>query len=378
MAAKKTARSAGNGVKDPEAGWYSQRLLKRTERSIVMEQTQHSFAERVLRDMYDAVLVLDGKGRIAYVNGPAARMLEVDVGFRDTGERFSFLAGDEYNDSFKEAIFAALDNKNETTVRKVPYMAPSGRKYVFVLSSSFLRDTEGVHLVITLSDETTAAEMTRKFRDSSNTFTTFLFAFCGWILVYALWEFLGRPVAADFMTHGVELLGVIMLIFILHRTSFTWHDLGVVPHQPIKTVRTALIVAVCAFAFLCGLKAVCRLVDPNCFEPEAPFLDLSRFGLRQLLYILTAGIQEFLARSVIQGNLKRITEGRHTALLAIFLSSMIFAALHIHFGFLFMVGAAILAGLEGVLYEKQQNIFGVWIVHWVFGVSGTLLCLIDH
>ena len=41
-------------------------------------------------------------------------------------------------------------------------------------------------------------------------------------------------------------------------------------------------------------------------------------------------------------------------------------------------GAVILAGLEGILYEKQQNIFGVWIVHWAFGVTGTLLCLIDH
>ena len=80
----------------------------------------------------------------------------------------------------------------------------------------------------------------------------------------------------------------------------------------------------------------------------------------------------------MQGNLKRITPGRHTGALAIVLSSVIFAALHIHFGFLFMVGAAILAGLEGILYEKQQTIFGVWIVHWVFGVSGTLLCLIDH
>ncbi|MBR3437385.1 MAG: hypothetical protein IKG97_06500 [Lachnospiraceae bacterium] len=42
------------------------------------------------------------------------------------------------------------------------------------------------------------------------------------------------------------------------------------------------------------------------------------------------------------------------------------------------MSSAVLAGLEGILYEKQQNIFDVWIVHWVFGVSGTLLCLIDH
>ena len=43
-----------------------------------------------------------------------------------------------------------------------------------------------------------------------------------------------------------------------------------------------------------------------------------------------------------------------------------------------MAGAAVLAGLEGILYEKQQNILGVWIVHWAFGVTGPLLYLIDH
>jgi membrane protease YdiL (CAAX protease family) len=343
-----------------------------------MELATHAFSERVLRDMYDAVLVLDSMGNVVYVNKPAARMLEIEEGYREARVRFSPMRDVDYNNSFNEAVFNALCNKDETTVKKVPYMAPSGKKYVFVLSSSLLWDEEDALLVITLSDETVAEEMTRKFRDSSRTFTTFLFGFCGWILIYALWEFLGRPIPADFMTHGVEVLGLIMLIFILVRTSLTWRDLGVLTHEPRKTVRTALIVAVGAFGFLCGLKAVCRLFDPMCFEPDAPFLDFRRFGLRQILYIITAGIQEFLARSVIQGNLKRITAGKHKALMAIFLSSMIFAALHIHFGFLFMVGSAILAGLEGILYEKQRNLFGVWIVHWVFGVSGTLLCLIDH
>ena len=343
-----------------------------------MEQLRHAFSERVLRDMYDAVLVLDGKGNIVYVNGPAARMLEVDEGYREAEALFTPLADSGYNADFKAAILSALDNKNETTVKKVRFMARSGRKYVFVLSSSFLCDGEGEQLVVTLSDETVAEEMTRKFRDSSNTFTTFLFAFCGWILFYALWDFAGRPIPLDYMTHGVELLGLVMLVFIVRCTSLTWRDLGVTNREPGKTVRTALIVAVCAFGFLCALKGTARLIDSRSFEPEAPFLDLSRFGLRQILYVFTAGIQEFLARIVVQGNLKRIMAGKHAALSAIVLSSMLFAGLHIHLGFPLMVGAAILAGLEGILYEKQQSLFGVWIVHWVFGVSGTLLCLIDH
>ena len=198
------------------------------------------------------------------------------------------------------------------------------------------------------------------------------------MLIYALWEFFGRPIASDYMTHGIELLSVVMLFFILSRTSLTWRDLGFLPSNAGKTVRVALIVSVCAVGFLFGLKAIARLINPNCFEPDAPFFDISRFGLRQVLYILTAGIQEFLARSVMQGNLKRIMVSKHSGVMSIILSSLIFAALHIHFGFLFMAGAAILAGLEGILYEKQKNILGVWIVHWVFGVCGTLLCLIDH
>ena len=343
-----------------------------------MEQVQHAFSERVLRDMYDAVLVLDSEGNILYVNGPASRMLEVDEGYRETSEYFSLLTDNEYNNSFREAIFSALENKDETTVRKVPYMARSGRKYVFVLSSSLLYDSDVAQLVVTLSDETTAEEMTQKFNDSSQTFSTFLFGFCGSILLYALWEFLGHPFPADFLTHSVEILGIIMLVFIVKRTSLTWRDLGIRTHNLKKTVRTALIVAGCCFVVLCGFKVVCRLVDPGCFEPDAPFFDIRRFGLRQILYIFTAGIQEFLARSVVQGNLNRITVGRHPKARALMLSSLIFAAMHIHFGFVFMIGAAVLAGLEGILYNKQKNLFGVWIVHWVFGVCGTLLCLIDH
>ena len=263
---------------------------------------------------------------------------------------------------------------------RVSYQSPSGKKYVLQMSSSFLPgvNEDDSQLVVTFADDTEVEVTRQRLRDSSRTFSTFLFGFCIWILFYALWEFMKRPWPADVMTHGVELLGIIMLLFIFSYTSLTWHDLGIMTEKPRETIRTGLLVAVGAVALLFVIKMIARLIDPNCFEPDAPFFDISRFGLRQIIYVFTAGIQEFLARSVIQGNLKRITVVKHPGLLAIFLSSLIFAALHIHLGFLFMCGAAILAGLEGILYEKQGNIFGVWIVHWAFGVCGTLLCLIDH
>ena len=215
-------------------------------------------------------------------------------------------------------------------------------------------------------------------KDSSKTFSAFLFAYCCWMIVYAVWQYFGQPVSTDVMTHGVEVLGFLMLFYIVGKTSLTWKDLGIKPEKPRQTVRTGVLIAVCAAAFLCVAKAVFRLFSPQAFSPEYPFFDIRAFGVRQVFYILTAGVQEFLARSVIQGNLRRIMVGRHTAAAAIALSSLSFATLHIHLGLVFMLGAAVLAGLEGILYEKQQSIFGVWIVHWAFGVTATLLHIIDH
>lgn len=54
--------------------------------------------------------------------------------------------------------------------------------------------------------------------------------------------------------------------------------------RPKETILTALIVAACAVAFLFLLKAVARLIDPTSFEPDAPFFDISRFGMRQTVH----------------------------------------------------------------------------------------------
>ncbi len=215
-------------------------------------------------------------------------------------------------------------------------------------------------------------------KDSSKTFSAFLFAYCCWMVVYALWQYLGQPVSTDVMTHGVEVLGFLMFFYVLISTSLTWKDLGIKTETPWKTARTGLIIAACAVAFMCIAKALIRIFAPNAFGPEYPFFDIRAFGARQIIYVFTAGVQEFLARSVIQGNLRRIMVGRHVGAAAIVISSLSFATLHIHLGLMFMLGAALLAGLEGILYEKQRSIYGVWIVHWCFGVAGTLLHIIDH
>ena len=54
-----------------------------------MMEEKHPFSERVLRDMNDAVLVLDRKGGVVYVNAPASRFLEVPEGVARRTRDFS-------------------------------------------------------------------------------------------------------------------------------------------------------------------------------------------------------------------------------------------------------------------------------------------------
>lgn len=329
---------------------------------------------RVLRDMNEAVLVLDHGGYIVYLNKPASEVLEMDPVDQEEKVRFPVDIDQKDNDDFYECVMDALYRKDEVQFRQVRYITPSGRKYWFRMSSSYLADGDG-ELVITLADETRTAELQERIRESSKTFSAFLFVFSAWMVVYALWEFLSRPAGPDLMTHGVELIGLLMFLYITRYTKLTRQDLGL-EWEGMGKIRTGVVIALLSVVFLFALKGILRLFDPGAFSPQAPFFDVRAFGWSQVVYVFTAGIQEFLARSVIQGNLRRIMPEKHAKFSAIALSSLIFAALHIHLGFLFMIGAAILAGLVGILYEKERSVYCVWIVHWVFGVAGTMLHLI--
>ncbi|SCW46820.1 Membrane protease YdiL, CAAX protease family [Ruminococcaceae bacterium YRB3002] len=343
--------------------------------------TGTSFESRVLRDMSSAVIVINRKGQVVYVNAPASRMLEIVVNEGDEPLRTNDYRKNEVNYDFWDNVIQPLYDKGHTHNALTSYTTPSGRKFVLRMSSSYLPgDGEDALIVVTLDDETEKEAIKRKLSDSSRTFSLFLVFFCSWIIIYALWKHLNDPVPGSWMTVGVEILSLLMMFFMLKFTSLTLHDLGIkVGRKTLgKTVKTAVLIALGGVALLFVIKFVARLIAPGSFRPDLPFFDITLFGLPQLGYIFTAGIQEFLARSVMQSNLERIIDSKHAGVQAIIVSSLIFAAIHVHLGFFFMIGAAILAGLEGILYYKQRNIYGVWIVHWSFGVCGTLLSLIDH
>ena len=66
-------------------------------------------------------------------------------------------------------------------------------------------------------------------------------------------------------------------------------------------------------------------------------------------------------------------DGKRATLVAILLSSLLFGAVHIAHGFLYMSAAMVLLGALGGLYEKHRNIWGVTVIHYVLGQAACCL-----
>ena len=220
-------------------------------------------------------------------------------------------------------------------------------------------------------------KLEEKFHDSSAMLAILMCGIGAWVLFYAFWDSIGRPFSIAFMVQAEDALGLFLFVLALRHTSFTWSDIGLWADNPKKIIKDALIICAISFGVLCLVKYVAQLYDPSLFQTEHGFFDIRRFNLYQVLYLFTAFIQEFIARSVLQSNLKRIAI-RNKSAYSIIQASIIFAIFHIEYGFWFMIGAASLGCLLGILYDKQNTILGVWIVHWFLGVAAFLLGIIEQ
>ena len=207
-------------------------------------------------------------------------------------------------------------------------------------------------------------ELTRRKKESSFCFTIFLVTMSVWVLLVALWEKLGRPIAPANMTCGVEIIAVIMFVLTQTRNGLKWENLGLSFKNFKPAMRRAAAVSVVIIAAMIALKRF--------LKPTEPLFDWSRYNY---LYPITSIMQEFLARGFLLSTMVNIYDTGHKNHVAVIVSSLLFTTLHLYYGFSFMVGAGLLSVLLGYMYLKDQNIWGVSLVHFVFGAAGAVLAL---
>jgi len=101
----------------------------------------------------------------------------------------------------------------------------------------------------------------------------------------------------------------------------------------------------------------------------APF-QLAQWLLAMFVYVALVPIQEFFARSGLQGSLQKFiprADGR-TNWTAILLANLIFASAHTYLGARFLLAAFVPGLFWGWLYEKQRSLLGVSVSHALVGV----------
>lgn len=333
-----------------------------------------TFESRVLRDIHSSVIVLDNKGMIRYINKPAARKFEIDENVEPGKVHFEANVENSYNDDFNQYIFDSIYQKKSTHSGTVKYMSKSGIQFVFRISASYFEEEDFV--IITLEDITIENALEERVHDSSLVFTAFLFMLSIWIIICELVDYIGNTIPNHIMTIGVEIMGVLLFIFILKFTSLSFKDIGLFTSNTKKVVRDGILISISCIIILVLIKFITRQFNPNAFKPNMPFFNLDTVKRIGITYFFTAGVQEFLARGVVQSNLERMIVGDHKKGIAIVLSGLLFATLHLYYGFFFMMGAAVLAMIEGVLYSKQKSLISIWIVHYIFGLAGMTLSLV--
>ncbi len=335
---------------------------------------------RILRDITDGVLVLDQGGTVRYINPRGCQILGLTK--ECVGQKYYAVVMDDEkddNDGFHQFLLDAVYDKDNVHGGELEYICEDGKKLNLRIVTSFLRNSDGTRkdgVVIQFSDITEVVRLRRKERDTTTVFAVTMILLCSWIFFIQIWEFLGRPVPLFMMTNLVELIGILLLLFILKNTSFTWQDIGLSTKKLGPIIRLDSLIAAAGVVLLILVKVVMLKVKPDYFPSDAPFFEWRNLlKVSRILYPFTAILQEFLVRGGVHENMRRIFTGKRGETVAIVVSSLFFGALHLYLGIAYMAGAALLLGLLGVLYRKQNTIWGLCIPHYVLGTALSILSL---
>lgn len=343
-----------------------------------MTQSVSEITPRILRDMRDGVLALDMRGRILFLNEQGRTLLGESQDL--TGQRYTeaFLGreGAEANDAFHQLILDAVYDKDRTHSGEAPYRTSGGENRRFRLTTSFLHSEdcgEKIGIVAIFSDVTEVARLNQQRRESSIIFAVLMICVCLYLFFWSLLRYLEIEPPGWVLSKLIEAISLVMLVIILKTTSFSIRDIGLRITNARATFVPDLLITAGGLAALVLGKVVLLQVAPGFFPEGAPFWDWSVGTFADVIYPLTVILQEFLARGVMQENLRRIFTGPHAGFLSIFVSALVFGVMHIAYGLPFMLGATLLLGVLGILYHRQGNIWGLCIIHYVLGEAATFL-----
>ena len=344
-----------------------------------MRSDHKKLTSRILRDVNDGIIAVDHAGNILFTNPRFYKILGIEENV--DGRKYASLMMDDSqnNDDFHQMLLQAIEDKETTQEGKVSYTKKDGTVLKLRVNSSFIYDEETKNsegVTIEFSDITAEELYAAKYHDSAVSFIVLLAGVCAWVFLYGLWIYLGQPLHVNTMTN--ILLGISGIMFLVHHhfSSLTLKDVGLSTDRLGHNLLVGTLVTAAGIGLLVIVKMILLRVNPSYFPADRPFFDFERLTIWEFTYVISVVWQEFVARGVVHESLRRVIPGKYSEAMALVMSSLFFGAIHIHVGLHYMIGAAALLGVLGLLYIRQNSIWGTCIPHYILGVALVVLWLV--
>ncbi len=225
-------------------------------------------------------------------------------------------------------------------------------------------------------NETAEEREARRKSEARVTITTFVVTFILYFTTFFVLDHFFSP-PGWVMNQIVQFYGYIFFGVVFYKNKYPVIDDGVKIKSIRKTILPCLAIAVTGFMLMVLLKIHILKVMPDFFPVGAPFWDWSIVNPADFVYPFTVILQEYLAFIVFKGSIEKAIGGDNANILSLVWMVLLFGILHIAYGPLYMLASVVMMGLLGLLYCKQRCIWGLCIIHFVFGEAATFLRFIE-
>lgn len=321
--------------------------------------------ESIFMNMSDSVLILNKNQEVTYLNPACENTLGVKEQNVLNRQISSCLIQNRSNKSFCKLLQNGLKNSRRANDTIVTYDNGTEKRILNIKISPIKTNKEPEGMMVLMEDITAAHNLKKHERDCAMIFAGLVTCICVYLFAWSLIEFtLGIHLKTSVYTLMIEGIAFILFLEIIFFTSMKPKDIGIFvrPSRLLKTFKGAIPLAAAVCCLMLLLNFILRLTG---HPVKSYFIGGSLQGA--YTYLFTAIIQEFLSRGVIQTSVKALMQIKYQKFFSIFLTSLLFALMHLPFDFPFMAGAFLLSIALGIIYEKQENIWGCAFLHWSCG-----------
>ena len=181
---------------------------------------------RILRDINDSVLALDGRGHIIYMNPQCRSLLNLnDAAIGRTYAEIFFDETRKENDRFHQFVIDAVYKKEQAHSGSVTFTDKSNKTKHLRVTSSFLKNEENDEsggVVLVLSDITETEILRKKKYDATIVFSCVTACVCLYLVLLSALEFMKINVPTKALTQVINAMVFVFCFIIYKKTKYLY------------------------------------------------------------------------------------------------------------------------------------------------------------